>query len=403
MSDPISRFKQLFLSPRNTKHILELALSKLDVDQETLRAHVPRYERSLFELQNFIFDNFFNRPEVLNGGAIELETSLISLNKLTISKLKQYIEQDIQVISRSNALQNSQNVAAPNDPRRIDQCFIEQQPSPQQMSTPISNLPEPKVMEIQTEQNQHVVTKFHHFFSSDAKLENGRYTFPFQISGVKYVSLSAFKLDCNMYNITESNNKFMVSETETRIPCSIPVGYYSIDDLLESMANIINTNSKHKYEYTVTRNKTKNKVYIQCNKTFNLHFNSSQNVPVPLQTLLGFKKTDYMNNNTYVSESQPEGSIFDDIYIKLFFSEKEVTKYFTTKNNFGYFHSFQLDYHELFGRRYFCTPSQQDYFECDQDTSMDNLSFELWHTPDKPYTRHLDFDVILSFETIASR
>lgn len=323
-----------------------------------MRIHFPKYERTLFELQNYIFDNFFNQPD---AGSIDLESSLISLNKLTISKLKQYIEQDI-----SNSNQNTNNPPA----------------------STINNLHD----------TSPPISKYHHFFSSDAQLENGRYMFPFQLSDVKCVYLSAFKLNCNLYNITESNNKFIISEMDTQVPCSIPLGYYTTDELLECMSHIINTNSKQKYEYTVTRNKTKNKVYIQCSKPFNIYFNSSQNVPVPLQTLLGFHKVEYMNNNTYVSESQPLGNIFDDIYIKLFFNEKEVTKYFTTKPTFSYFHSFQMDYEKHYGKRFFFTPSANDYFECGEKISIDKLSFEIWHTPDRPYTRHMDFDIILSFE-----
>lgn len=387
MNDTIFRFKNLFLSPKNSKHILELVLSKIDVDQLPLRERVLKYERILFELQNYIFDNFFSRP---SDGNIELESSLISLNKITISKLKQYIEQDIQSIHPSNNIQTN-----------YQPTIIIPTTTDHQMSTPINKLSESKLVNISDihEANKNVVTQFHNFFSTDAKLENGRYTFPFQLPQVTAVSLNSFKLDCNMYNITESNNKFVISEMDTHVPCNIPIGYYTNHELLECIEKLLNTNSRHNYEYTVTRNKPKNKVYIQCNKTFNIYFNSSLNTPIPLQTLLGFTKLEYMNNNTYVSELQPRGNIFDELYIKLFVNEKEVTKYFTTKNNFSYFHSLHLEYEDYFGRRYFCIPTQQDYFECSEELSIDNLSVELWHTPDRPYTRHLDFDLVLSFES----
>jgi hypothetical protein len=107
-----------------------------------------------------------------------------------------------------------------------------------------------------------------------------------------------------------------------------------------------------------------------------------------------------MNNNTYVSEEQPLGNIFDDTYIKLFFDDKEVTKCFTTKNIFGYFYSFQMDYKSYFGKRYFQNTSGQDYFECGEKLSLERLSFEIWHSPNRPYTRHLDFEVVLYFECI---
>jgi xylose isomerase len=100
----------------------------------------------------------------------------------------------------------------------------------------------------------------------------------------------------------------------------------------------------------------------------------------------------------YVSELHPLDDIFNDTYLKVFCNDKEVTKYFTSKNNFSYFHSFHMNYTDVFGKRYSSIPQQQDYFECLQEISTENISFEIWHNSERPYTRHLEFDVVLAFD-----
>jgi hypothetical protein len=202
-----------------------------------------------------------------------------------------------------------------------------------------------------------------------------------------------------MYNITELNNKFTVTENNSSVQCTIPIGYYNINELLESMTNVLNTNSKHQHEYKITRNKTTNKIYIQSTKNFNLYFNTKKEDPYTLQSLLGFNKNEYLNNNMYVSETQPLEDIFNEVFLKVFCNNKEVTKYFTSNTPFSYFHLFHINYDDNFGKNYYYVPQQQDYFECSDEITTENISFEIWHSPEKPYTRHLLFDVVLSFES----
>jgi hypothetical protein len=362
-----------------------------------------QYQRILLDIQNFIYDEYFVKiyNDLRTKGQFNLEDCLAALNKLTINKLEVYIHQDIEQQQYQD--QNRQAETYPTNTTNTTNTINTGTGITGQSS--IKQLDDPYIQQLDDPYIEKVVNKYHHFFSSDGGLECGRYSFPFSLKRVTSVQLEHLRLNCNLYNITEANNKFYITETDSKVCFKLPIGYYQIDNLLLVMTNILNNQSQNKLTYTISKNETKNKVYIQCTKasepcTFNLHFESSKlkNPHVSLKDLLGFKKDEYLNNNLYVSESFPIDNSLDDYYVKLFINDKEVTRFYTTKQSFTYFDSFNINFATYFGKCYHTTVQMLEPFDFQDDLQVDTVSIELWNGPHHLLTRFTEFDFVLAFE-----
>jgi hypothetical protein len=66
---------------------------------------------------------------------------------------------------------------------------------------------------------------------------------------------------------------------------------------------------------------------------------------------LGFEKEEYFNNNIYTAELYSNVNIFDELYVKIFINDKEIPRYSTSKRDFFYFETFDLDMNNCFGNK----------------------------------------------------
>jgi hypothetical protein len=363
MSDIFQRFKQVFISPKNTEYILGIVSSKFPYIDSSL--FQQNFKTTLIELQNVIYNTYFTQicNDLHKKGRFNLEESLLVLNKLSIEKLEYVV-----------------NTTSP---------------------PPVEQLPLVEQSQSQGQEQAH----FHHFFSKDAQLLSGKYIFKFNMDNINSLALTAFKLDCNIYNITELNNKFSIFENGDVFTVSIPFGYYNLDVLLSTISDLLNSESPNKYTYILKRNKIKNKVYIECTSnnmmpcSFNIMFEDTREfASYSLQEILGFSQNEYNNNNLYVSENHPIDNIFDQFFIKLFINDKEISRFSSTTPNFSYFHSFHVDMNNCFGKTFYLQNSFNDSFDILEDISSTEISIELWNSQTHILTRFVDFELVMFFE-----
>jgi len=383
MADIFQRFKQVFISPKNTEYILSLVSSKFPNIESS--SFDQLFQTTLVELQNVIYDTYFAQicNDLKRKGRLNLEESLIVLNKMSIEKLEFIANKSIE---KPQQLSPPQQLPPPP-----------QLPPPQQLPPPPPQVSPP----------QPQLAHYHHFFSNDAQLSSGKYTFKFDIDNINSLSLTSIRLDCNIYNITELNNKFSVFENGDIITINIPFGYYTVDVLLKTMADLLNNQSTNKWTYSLKRNLVKNKVYIECSSkdlpyiNFNIQFeDTTEFSSYSLREILGFAQNEYSNNNLYVSENHPIDNVFDQFFLKLFLNDKEISRFTSTNPNFSYFHSFHVDMNACFGKTFFLQNSFYDSFDILEDVSVDEISFELWNSQNHILSRFVDFEMVLFFEYI---
>ena len=373
------RFKHIFMSPKNSEHILRL----VETNYPTISTE--QLVQNLKDLQNDIYDIFFPQiqTELVKRGKFSPEESLIALNKLTINKVTELVQQT-QGNPNNNTINNSTHA-------------------------PITKTSTANNTGTQTEQTEEQPTsnssvRYHHFISSDSRFLNGRYNFELVTSEQNRLlntNLHLFKLRCNMYNITESNNKFSVLEKDMRIDIQIPVGYYSLDSLYKTLTDILNDCSKHKWTYSIYKDDCKNKTLFSCtnnNKpcSFNVLWVASRNC-YSLREMFGFKLDTYVNNNIYVSENHPIEDVFDTLFLKVFINDKELSQYYTS-NGFTYFHCFNVNVGEHFGRTMTFSIPNSTIYDVLETVHPNKISFELWNSPHYALTRYVDFQAVFAFE-----
>jgi hypothetical protein len=363
--------------------------------------HLESYHKNLTELQNYIFDNVF--PQVVQEntvrGTFNIEDSLISLNKLTMTQLEILIDDDLkhlqpltshQVPSVQSGLSTS--IRDINDPNNHTESH-KNKPTEEPEQTLSRTLP--------------VMTVYkYHFYSTDASFQQGKYNFAVNINNIKSIDFCLFQLDCNIYNINEANNKFHIFEQKHKINVSLPVGYYKFDDLLTNITDILNATSVNKYKYHIYNNPIKNKVYFTCKNpadkgcNFNLHFvdRPTKTSDVSLREILGFTNIEYTNNNFYVAETYPIRNTMESLYMKMYVNGKEIRRVLSSSESFSYFMQFSIDLDKMFSKRY-CSALSVEPFDIFEDLSAVNVSFEFYTSPQHIYTRKLKFDVLMSFET----
>jgi len=257
----------------------------------------------------------------------------------------------------------------------------------------------------QTRECDEVVTVYHHFFSKDASLVSGKYMFKFDCANISSIAIKDFNFSCNVYNITELNNKFTVTEKATRTQISLPLGYYKIDELVHAIEDTLNTISPNKLIYQVSLSPNKNKISFKCSKdtiphNFNIQFpKETRNVrfTYSLQEILGFKMGDYMNNSFYISEYHPNDNLLENVMVKIFLDGYEVSRYASSNQSFGYFERFSIDMNALFGKRF--SPSIFDSpFDISSKLDCRELAIELWNSDTHIMSRYANFDIVFAFE-----
>lgn len=450
MSDIFNKFRNVFISDKNSGYILNLVVNKLNnqyseyKDLFTNNNIIQRYYLILLDLQGFIYDTYFDDifNELSKDENFNLEELLISLNKLTINKFEMLIHQDInnnqpQITEErnNNEVEEFRNTkehkneleerkqmdidTRNNEIRELKENNndVQHKETIEIVKTTQKNLKNNDVSNLQKMTNSNNVSivenekntfiQYHHFFSKDATLTSGRYKFPIKLKNIKGIKMSFLKLDCNIYNITESNNKFFIVEKDTRVPITIPIGYYNIDNLLEKISDVMTFNSPNKLTYNVVRNMSKNKIYFACSSydnigtvvKFNLEFIKGENdFSTPLREILGFNKNEYINNNLYVSEKCPITNILNDIFIKMYINDREITRYTTTTRDFSYYERLYIDLDKYFGKTYCLKDDYFSMYDILEDITSDDISLEFWTSTKNSIKRVMNFDFILTFE-----
>lgn len=223
---------------------------------------------------------------------------------------------------------------------------------------------------------------------------------------------------CDMYNITDTNNKFYLLEKTNKYLITIPIGFYNIDRLLEIITKAINLVSENKtkdYKYSIYRNKIKNKVYISCDwitsdkdknstKRYPLNFgilfinNSHKIQNYSLNEILGFNKYEYIANNIYIGEKMPIENIYQNIYFKLFINDKEIERYYTTKENFSYYDKIFLNLNENYGNNIYHKPNIEQRSNLNETTDMIKISFQFNNSIQYIINFPLNFEIIMGFQ-----
>jgi hypothetical protein len=223
-----------------------------------------------------------------------------------------------------------------------------------------------------------------------------------------------------MYNINEYNNKMYLIEQNNKILITIPVGYYSVDQLLIVMSTLFNNASINKnkdYKFYANLNTIKNKIYFGCelndrekfkrNVVFGMSFiyekypKSNQRVS-SLHEILGFEKSEYINNTTYVTENPPNTCIFEDLYVKMFINDMELKKYNTSDSSFSYYQCLNLNMGGDFGKMVRFSQEDHPYDIYNKDYTINSIGFEFYNSNMNIINTPVRFDTTFSFEYTVS-
>lgn len=380
MDDIIIQFRQVFLSPKNTKHIVDVVETKMfSVNQHV---KLDTFMSILVDLQKYIYDTFSRQifNDLKMNGRNDLEEFLVSLNKLTINKFELLLEQKGVFAINEDLL--STNTESPK--------IVEQQNDTDGQGEENTSITDdaPSAREI----------KYYHFFSKDASLKNGRYTFPINMQKLNSICMTSFDLECNIYNINETNNRLTIEERGKKIVVAVPLGCYNISELLDCLEKCIEQNTQLHLQYKFVLDRFKNKVCISSEPsgTFNVFFTEHESMPCSLNEILGFKKKEYINNSKYIAENHHTCNILENVFVKLFLNDKEVCKHHTT-NGFTYFQMFQIDLNCHFGNT-FKAKLPYEPFDIDEDINLNTVSFELYVKRDMLYTRAISYQAHLEME-----
>uniref|UniRef100_A0A6C0H6A4 Uncharacterized protein n=1 Tax=viral metagenome TaxID=1070528 RepID=A0A6C0H6A4_9ZZZZ len=440
-SNIFQKLKRVFISEKNSNYILQLIL-----ESSVVSFDVQGYRNTLLQLQNIVYDSYIQQicSDLSKRGKLDLEEVLIILNKITINRFQDIITQNERSMSHvdmtqannstyanmdtttnTNANTNTNTDFTTNTTTNTSTDFTTN-PIPNTTSTAtytstdtntdFTTNPSPHTTHTTTDTtdtNAKLIvltrTTVHHFFSEDSVLQSGRYTFPFVLNNTKSIEVSHFKLNCNIYNITDANNKFTVTEGTQKMKLTIPIGYYTLDNLCKVMAEVLNHHSVNKHKYQLFRNPVKNRIHFQCNikdskpAVFSIHFpEATTRNELGLGDLLGYQKSEYINNNIYVSETNPVDNILEDIYLKLFINGKEIPRITSTKNGFSYFENYSVDLNQHFGTSVTlatnCSSDFHHSFEITEQLNCNELSIELWNNTKHPMTRYSEFECTVTFE-----
>ena len=286
--------------------------------------------------------------------------------------------------------------------------------SEREISCDLKNVEKYKSQEIE------LSTVFHHLFSKHAVVQSGRYNYRLNIENVGSINLDSINILYNMYNINEYNNKMYLIEQNNKVLITIPVGYYSIDQLLIVMSALFNNASINKnkdYKFHSNLHKIKNKIFFSCelnekekfkrNVVFGMSFiydkypKNDQRVS-SLQEILGFEKSEYINNTTYVTENPPNICIFEDLYVKIFVNDIELKKYNTSDSSFSYYQCLNVITDSDFGKVMRFPQGYSPYDIYNENYIINTISFEFYNSHMHIINTPMRFDTVLSIDVTES-
>jgi hypothetical protein len=427
-SNIIQSFKNVFIAQRNSGYLFDLVVSKILRNfpnyNEIIFANINKYRENIINLQELIFTDSFvniynNLFKASKSENVDLEEVLIELNKITVSKFEIILHNDLKNKFTQKSSEYNQVTQKPSEYNQVTQVTqkpseynqVTQKPSESNQVTQKS-IKENIIMENDVQDNYKVLSR--QFCSEDAVFENGKYSFQFFLNNVQSINLDNIKIKCNMYNINEYNNKFYLLEQNSKTIITIPMGYYDIDTLLKTITSLLNNVSINKnkdYKFNVYNNKIKNRVFFVCeskenerlnkNTMFGLLFKRDKNyINYSLSDMLGFERDEYFNNNIYVAELHPIVNIYDEVYTKIFLNNKEIRRYSTSKKDFYYFDTFDLDMDKDFGKGIQIELSISPFEITENNFDIKDISIQFNNTYDYYIHNIIPFKCILTFEYV---
>lgn len=315
MNNITNIIKNEYFSEKNNNFITDIIINKL---------HVPNSNKNIiFKLQNEIYNKFIEEmyDKQIPINEYNIEDLLISLNKLTIK----LIQESIIPISHSEP----QIPLPPLEPQIPPQPLLlptlpiqlQLEPQNQQLKNQIQEQQNQLQKQLSiVKKRESETSSYLHFFNDNDNT--------FKINEkCKSIVFKQFNFFNNFYNITEHNNQFELIDT-SKYKIQIPIGNYNLESLLDYLEKQINIKTKAKY--TLTYNQQKNRIVISNNNSFEIKFNTGG-----LKDILGFSKIEYMNNNSYTSDTCTQLNWIDTIYIVCTINGVPLNKY-KTNCNFEY-------------------------------------------------------------------
>ena len=463
MSDITKSFKNVFISQKNSGYLFELIITKILQNNAHYKKyvinHIDIYKSNIIDLQSFIFeDNFANiYNEMKSTESVDLEQILILLNQITIVRFENLILDDLYkkytedhqshiteqpTMSLDGKVESSdvrserersererterirtdresetrererrerehrESEHRESERRERERCERERR----EISCDVKNVEKYESQEIESS------TVFHHLFSKHSVVQSGRYNYRLNIENVGSINLDSINILYNMYNINEYNNKMYLIEQNNKVLITIPVGYYSIDQLLIVMSTLFNNASINKnkdYKFHSNLHKIKNKIFFSCelnekekfkrNVVFGMSFiydkypKNDQRVS-SLQEILGFEKSEYINNTTYVTENSPNICIFEDLYVKMFVNDIELKKYNTSDSSFSYYQCLNVIMDNDFGKIMRFPQGYSPYDIYNENYIINTISFEFYNSYMHIINTPIRFDTVLSID-----
>jgi hypothetical protein len=406
------RFKNVFISQKNSGYLFDMIINKVIKSyphfNNILLEFIETYKMNMVNLQEFILnDNFF----LIYENNKKLEDVLIALNKITVSKFEYLLIQDLNKKYTNDEfdnyqVQNQDQNQHQNQDQNQHQNQVQNQHQNQVQNQHQNNFDESdKYSENEIELSERYI----HFMSNDSYKNKGRYLYNIDVPKLKSIDLQSIYLKCDMYNINELNNKFYIIEQNVKTLITIPVGYYSIQNLVDCMTkflNLLSVNKNKDYTFKIFLNILKNRVCFTINNN-NEHNNNRNNYNYSLlfieneynynlQKICGFDKIIYANNSIYVAENPPNTNIFEKIYMQIFLNDIPLNKYETTKNNFCYYDILRLDMEKDFGKG-LTFNSENNQYDLYKEFDLNTISFQFNNNHE--YTLdNLNFEIIVRFE-----
>jgi hypothetical protein len=384
MTDSIEVIKNQFFSQDNMNFIMKIVSSK--------NINITTSHQILFNASNQIFNNFmhtvYTQKKLVNPNKIE--DLLITLNKMVIDLIldnnKNLPERDDTRNSRIDTDTSIKDIHIDTDKDTDTDTGYSYIRDNQNDKIDGNNQIEKDIIVDNTDKeivnymdltpkslnsSMNVMSESLYIFSEDSEYNNGIYKLQFHQSNVSKICFDSFELLNDLYNITEYNNTFEVTEKAITKKISIPIGCYNLIDLLEIMEKCILEKLKDS-KIKLTYNKHKNRIYITSEIPFSFHFIENDNVFIPLRFMLGFDKKEYMNNNNYCSKKEPALNIYDSIYIKILTLDNLNNH---VCQDFKFYDRLDFDHINSFGNVVKIT----DINNVIHNMDIDNLSIELYY------------------------
>lgn len=419
MKDDIkNRLKDVFISQKNSGYLFDIIIKKITTNyqnyKDILIRYLETYKMNMLDLQGYIFNDNMNSIYENNS---DLEDVLIELNKITVSKFEYLLLKDLE--KKYTYLIEQNKIESEKEQREKKHTEHTWHTGNTWNTGHIEHTEHTGHIEHteHTENTEHkekrkliINERYIHFISDNCYKKDKIYTFNISIENLKCIDLQSIYLKCDMYNINENNNKFYIVESGTiKTLVTLPIGYYTVQNLLECITKFINRYSVNKnkdYIYKIFLNVLKNRVCFTTNTispnsnvncTFSILFIENE-YNYSLGDILGFDRIAYTNNSIYIAKDSPNTNIFEKIYIQIFLNEIPLIKYETTKDDFYYYNLLHLDMEKDFGKT-ITFSSENNQYDIDEEFNLKRIGFKFNNNYNRNFNLdNLKFEILMRFE-----